>query len=192
MRFTKSEILEEFIRQDRSYRLAIISSHWLQGGTQYKPSAAEEAKGMRMKALDKWVPYSDLAELLEKDPSRLVITSDFVLNQLHALIRAPFELLHDYCEDYDQAVPGQHLVNTLQKCPWYQFARLVRNAISHSFRYDFKEADKRRLPITWRGITLTEDLNGKPITHETFWHKPGYELFLEMRDFAVALPEPIS
>jgi hypothetical protein len=34
VRFTKSEILEEFIRQDRSYRLAIISSHWLQGGTQ--------------------------------------------------------------------------------------------------------------------------------------------------------------
>jgi hypothetical protein len=147
---------------------------------------------MWMKALDKWVPYSNLAELLEKDPSRLVITSDFVLNQLHALIRAPFELLHDCCEDHDQAVPGQHLVNTLQKCPWYQFARLVRNAISHSFRYDFKEADKRRLPITWRGITLTEDLNGKPITHETFWHKPGYELFLEMRDFAVALPEAIS
>ena len=48
---------------------------------------------MWMKALDKWVPYSDLAELLEKDPTRLVITSDFVLNQLHALIRAPF----DFC-----------------------------------------------------------------------------------------------
>jgi hypothetical protein len=32
-------------------------------------------------------------------------------------------------------------------------------------------------------------LNGKPITHETFWHKPGYELFLEMRAFADALPE---
>lgn len=61
---------------------------------------------MWMQALDKWVPYSDLAELLEKDPSRLVVTSDFVLNQLHALIRAPFELLHDYCEDYDKAASG--------------------------------------------------------------------------------------
>jgi len=189
MRFTKTDILEEFNRQDRSYRLAIISTHWLQGGSQYKPSAVDEARGLRMIALGRSIPYSDLAEMLENDSTRLVITSDFILNQLHALIRVPFELLHDYCEDYDKAAPGQHLVNSLQKCPWYQFARFVRNAISHSFRYDFREADKRRLPITWRGITLTEDLNGKPITHETFWHKPGYELFLEMRAFADALPE---
>jgi hypothetical protein len=46
------------------------------------------------------------------------------------------------------------------------------------------------LPIMWRGISLTVDLEGKAMTYESFWHKPGYELFLEMRRFAEALPEP--
>jgi hypothetical protein len=189
MRFTKAEVIAEFARQDRSYRLAVISTHWLRGGSHYKPSAIEEARGLRMVALGREIPYSDLAELLQDDATQPIVTSDFILNQLHALIRAPFELLRDYCEDYDKAAPGHQLVQRLQKSPWYQFTRLVRNAVSHNFRYDFRDSDKKRMPITWRGITLTEDWHGKPITYETFWHKPGYELFLEMRAFAEALPE---
>jgi hypothetical protein len=40
----------------------------------------------------------------------------------------------------------------------------------------------------WHGILLTEELDGKAMTYESFWYKPGYELFLEMRAFAEALP----
>jgi hypothetical protein len=188
MRFTKAEILEEFKRQDRSYRLAIISSHWLQGGSSYKPSAADEARGIWMKALDKWVAYSDLADLLETDPSRLAITSDFVLNQLHALIRVPFELLTDYCEDYDKAIPGQRVTAQFQSTEWYEYARAIRNTVSHNFRFDFSRY-KGSFPITWRGMTLTKDLHGHAITYESFWHKSGYELFIAMRDFAERFPE---
>jgi hypothetical protein len=142
-----------------------------------------------MQALDKWISYSDLAELLERDPTRMAIINDFVLNQLHALIRAPFELLQDYCEDYDKAATRRHLVETFHAAPWYEFARLVRNAVSHNFRFDFSERDKHRMPITWHGITLTENLDGRPMNYEFFWHRPGYELFLEMRGFAEVLPE---
>jgi hypothetical protein len=190
MRFTKSDILEEFNRQDRSYRLAIICSHWLQGGTQYKPSAVDEARRLRMQALDKWISYSDLADLLERDPTRLVITADFVLNQLHALVRAPFELLSDYCEDFDKAVPDSQLVTAFRAADWYEFARIIRNTVSHNFHFRFSKYDRSRLPIMWRGISLTADLEGKTMTYESFWHKPGYELFLAMRGFAEALPEP--
>lgn len=45
------------------------------------------------------------------------------------------------------------------------------------------------MPISWGEMTLTEDLNGQSMTYR-FWHKPGYELFLAMREFAEALPEP--
>ncbi|WP_027515681.1 hypothetical protein [Bradyrhizobium sp. WSM1417] len=164
MRFTKSEILDEFARQDRSYRLAIISSHWLQGGAQYKPSAVEEARGLHMKVLDGWVSYSDLATLLEQDASRFSITTDFVLNQLHALIRLPFELLGDYCEDYDRASPGRAMVQKLREADWYEYARAIRNTVSHNFRFDFSRYKPEQFPITWRGISLTTDLHGKAIT----------------------------
>jgi hypothetical protein len=189
MRFTKTEILAEFDRQDRSYRLAIISTHWLQGGAQYKPSAAEEARGLRMQFADRWVPFSDLSDILETDTPRLAVTSDFILNQLHALIRAPFELLSDYCEDADKREPRCQLLKSLKETTWYPFARIIRNAISHNFHFDFSSGDKRLMPITWNEITLTEDLNGQALTYKIFWHKPGYELFLEMRAFAEELPE---
>src|SRR5947209_5802280 len=100
MRFTKSEILESFNRQSRSYRLAILCTHWLQDAARYKPSAAEDARGLLMQTDNQWVSYADLADLLEQQESCSATTSDFLLNQLHALIRAPFELLRDYCEDY--------------------------------------------------------------------------------------------
>jgi hypothetical protein len=190
VRFTKSDILEGFERQDRSYRLAIISSHWLQGGQQYKPSASDEARGLWMKACDKWISYSDLADLLEQDPARIAVSSDFVLNQLHALIRAPFELLANYCEDYDKVVPDANLVSDFHATDWYEFARIVHNTVSHNFCFHFSKNDRNRLPITWHGISLTENLDGKLMTCEFLWHKLGYELFLEMRAFAEVLPEP--
>jgi hypothetical protein len=189
MRFTKSEILDEFTRQDRSYRLAIISSHWLQGGTYYKPSASNEARGLHMKVLDTWVSYSDLAELLEQDASRFSVTTDFVLNQLHALIRVPFELLGDYCEDYDQAAPGRMMMKELRAADWYEYARAIRNTVSHNFRFDFSKYKTEKFPISWCGVSLTPDLHGKTITFESFWHKSGYELFVAMRSFAKTLPE---
>lgn len=189
MRFTKSDVLHEFSRQDQSYRLAIIASHWLQGGGQYVPSAVQEARGLQMKVLDAWVSYSDLAELLEQDSSRFSVVTDFVLNQLHALIRVPFELLSDYCEDYDQAAPGRMMMKQLRAVDWYEYARAIRNTVSHNFRFDFSKYKPQQFPIAWRGIALTADLDGKAITFESFWHKSGYELFLEMRGFAEALPE---
>jgi hypothetical protein len=189
MRFTKTDILDEFIRQDRSYRFAIISSHWLRGGDRYKPSAIDEARSLQMQALGRWISYSDIADLLEQDVMCLRTTTDFVLNQLHALIRGPFELLSDYCEDYDKAVPGGHLVADFHGAAWYDFARIIRNAVSHNFRFQFSKRDRSHLPITWHGISLTEELDGKAMTYESFWHRPGYELFLEMRAFAEALPE---
>jgi hypothetical protein len=185
-------VLEEFQRQDRSYRLAILSSHWLQGDTQYKPSAVEDARGMLMAAGGGWVDYSDLADLLARVTTRGAIATDFVLNQLHALIRAPFELLSDYCEDYDEAEPSGHLVQALRTTAWYDYARIIRNTISHNFRFRFSNSDRNRLPITWRGMTLTAALEGTSITYESFWHGSGYQLFLDMRTFAEAMPEVSS
>jgi hypothetical protein len=45
-----------------------------------------------------------------------------------------------------------------------------------------------RLPVKWGTVTITEDMEGQPMTAAIFWHRPGYELFLEMRAFAETLP----
>jgi hypothetical protein len=186
---SKSAVLEALDREDRSYRLALLCSNWIRDAAHYTPSAAHEARGMSMEARGQWISFADIADKLEQPMAREAVSSDFVLNHLYTLIRTPFELLRAYCNDFDKGCPGHHLADSLRRTDWYSFARLIRNAVSHNFHFDFTARDMGMMPITWNGITLTADMHGRPLTYEAFWHKPGYELFLQMRSFAETLPE---
>jgi len=188
MRVAKTAVLEWFDKQERSYRLALLCTYWIRDTAPYKPSVSDTARGLRMEVRGQWLSFADLADMLEQQSSRDVLSSDFVLNQLHALIRAPFGILEDYCKAYDKAESTRCLWQKMQATSWFHFTRIVRNAISHNFHFDYKPKDKRILPITWNGTTLSPEMEGQPITYE-LWHKRGYELFLEMKAFAELLPE---
>lgn len=188
MRFTKQDVLDMFRRQDLAYRLSILSSHWLHGGAQYKPRAIDDARGLEMHVVDQWVSFSDVAAVLENDIARFNAVSDFMSAQLHALIRAPFELLQDYCEDYDKGTDSPSLKTRMQATNWYFFARMVRNAISHNLLFSFNAGDRRRLPLTWRDVKIEESMEGKSVTY-VLGHKPALRLFLDMLAFAEALPD---
>jgi hypothetical protein len=190
MRFSKTEVLEVFRRQEAAYRLAILASHWLRNTANFKPSVAQEARGLAMEVAGKWIPFSDLADELEIDP--VPLASEFVLNQLHTSIRAPLEILTEYCHDYDEAAPGSNLVVRLKGAEWYVYARAIRNAVSHNFRFKFDDGFKKLLPTTWHGLTISMALDGKPMNWDTFGNKPGYELLLEMQNFAEMLPDEPS
>lgn len=188
MRLTKADVIECFEKRDRSYRLAIMCTHWLRDSSQYAPSAIAEANSLQMEARGLWISYSDLAQALEQLDLREALLAEFTLTHLYALICPPFEFLNDFCEDYDKESPEVSLLRDLKAAEWYQFARIVRNTLSHNFRFDFDARTKARLPIGWKGITISEAMDGQEITYLTLWHKTGYDLFLEMRDFAEALP----
>jgi hypothetical protein len=188
MRFTKAEILQAFAREDRSYRLGILCTHWIRDVEHYAPNAAAVARSLHMQTNAKWVLDADLAALLEDPMKRKFLSSDFLLTYLHTLIRAPFELLSDYCEDFDRTTPGGSLLAKIKSAPWHSVAYVVRNAVSHNFHIEFGRL-RDKLPITWRTVTFTEDMEGQPMTAAIFWHRLGYELFLEMQVFAEAMPE---
>jgi hypothetical protein len=187
-RFNKAEILATFAREDRSYRLGIMCTHWIRDVERYTPNAADLAPKLNMEVAGRWTSYADLDPLLSDPIKRELLSSDFLLTYLHTLIRAPFELLSDYCEDFDRVAPGQSLLNKMKSAPWYGVAYIVRNAVSHNFHIEFGKL-RDKLPINWRSVTFSRDMEGQPMTAEMFWHKPGYELFLEMRAFAESLPE---
>jgi hypothetical protein len=189
MRFSKADILQAFEREDRSYRLGIMCTHWIRDVERYKPNAADLAPALSMQAAGRWISYGDLAPLLSDPMKREILSSEFLLTYLHTLIRAPFELLSDYCEDFDRALPGQSLFGKMKSEPWYGVAYIVRNAVSHNFHIEFGKL-RDKTPISWRGTTFTAEMEGRPMTAEIFWHRPGHELFLEMRAFAELLPEP--
>lgn len=190
MRLKKAEILDYFNREDKNYRLAMLCTHWIRDTGPFTPSAICEAKSLSMTVAGRGITFSDLVAELEDSNRREVLSSEFLLNHLHSLIRLPFELLNDYCEDFDKASKQSVLMDKLRNMPWYQYTRLIRNAISHNFRFAFGQSDRSKLPLTWNGITIDTNCDGTAITYATLWHRPGYELFLEMKGFADSLPEP--
>jgi hypothetical protein len=190
MRLSKLEILDYFDREDKNYRLAILCTHWIRDIAPFTPSVKAEAKSLSMIVAGRTIAFSDLAAELEDRNRSEIISSQFLLNHLHSLIRLPFELLKEYCRDFDEAAKQSTLTDGLRAMPWYHYTRLVRNAVSHNFRFVFNVADRARLPVKWNGITIDANCDGQAISYETLWHRPGYELFLEMKEFANSLPEP--
>jgi len=189
MRLNKTEILDYFDREDKNYRLAMLCTNWIRDTAPFTPSVTSEAKSLSMIIAGRTIAFSDLAAELEDRGQSEIISSQFLLNHLHSLIRLPFELLKDYCEDFDKVAKPAILMDRLTNMPWYQYAKLVRNAVSHNFRFAFNSSDKSRLPVTWKSVTIDSSCDGKAITYETLWHRSGYELFLEMREFVESLPE---
>ena len=188
MRFTKTDILTAFEREDRSYRLGMMCTHWIRDIERYSPNAADLAPKLHMQAGDRWISNGDLAILLADATTRELLSSDFLLTHLHTLIRVPFELLSDYCEDFDKALPRGALLDRMKSESWYAVAYVVRNAVSHNFHIELGKM-RDRAPIRWRTVVFTREMERQPMTATIFWHKPGYELFLEMRQFAESLPD---
>jgi len=60
------------------------------------------------------------------------------------------------------------LQNILEAEPWYHFVRLIRNAASHNFHYEFSKFDFKILPVTWEGKTVTAAMNRCPISEKFF------------------------
>ena len=72
------------------------------------------------------VEFSQVAALLRVDADRTVATKEFMNMLLRILIKESFELLKNHCAETGQAplLKGQ---------PWYDFARIIRNSLSHTF-----------------------------------------------------------
>jgi hypothetical protein len=91
-----------------------------------------------------------------------------------------FEAVKNYCEETNQRTE-------LHAQGWYAFTRMMRNSLTHTQRWHFREYDRKRLPVSWRGKVIDISMEGiEP--HFTFYDWwDGCELWQEMHDFAVTL-----
>ncbi|MFA5923836.1 MAG: hypothetical protein WC856_21510 [Methylococcaceae bacterium] len=75
-----------------------------------------------------------------------------------AAFKELFEVTKFYCESTNQ-------FSILQRQPWYQFWRIIRNCLSHDFKFRFNEYDLTKLPVSWNSITIDSTYEGKSLTH---------------------------
>ncbi len=88
------------------------------------------------------VPFDQVAALLSSACDRQVALEEFAKSVLRCLVKEGHELVTQYCK-------SEGLYSDLSAQSWWQFSRLVRNALSHDFCFRLNEKDLKLLPVSW-------------------------------------------
>jgi hypothetical protein len=78
-----------------------------------------------------------------------------------ALTRNYLKEVFRVTQSFSQAT-GQ--TNAMTSEPWYQFARILVNSLSHDHKLRFRDFDKKCLPVTYSGVTIDANSEGKPLS----------------------------
>ena len=98
-----------------------------------------------------------------------------------SMIRDAFEQIRAYAKEHGQ-------LDQIRAEPWFDFARTVRNTLSHDRRIMFGPADRARLPFRWDGVEITLAMEGTALDRQqVFPDDRAYRLFTQMAGFANAL-----
>ena len=120
--------------------------------------------------------FNEIAAFLKKDISKREKNNEFVKMGIRTILKEPFELIKDYCKLTSQ-------ISLFKKQEWHHFTRLLRNCVSHNFRFIFNDSDKRLLPISYKGKTIDINMENTDMHLSFFGQSDIWELFCEMRTF---------
>ena len=69
--------------------------------------------------------------------------------------------LKETCEMLKAELQTQEEKEVLFRAPWYRFLRMIRNSLSHDFKFRFKDYDKPKLPVCWSDLTITIEMENE-------------------------------
>jgi hypothetical protein len=118
----------------------------------------------------------EITELLRDEKARQILLQNFMGMATRTFMKESFERVRKYCtlNGYDKELSEQ---------PWYHYARMVRNCLSHDFILHYNEYDKSLLPVTYHNAEFTLDLDDKNIPSEYCNHNHAFLLFQDIIDF---------
>lgn len=95
------------------------------------------------------------------------------------LLKESFEVVEAYAD-------AAGCFKALQAEPWYPFARVIRNSISHDMHFRFRPYDLKQLPVSWRGTTITAALHDTDMTENFLDPYMVWNLHMLMEAFVEA------
>jgi len=129
-------------------------------------------------ALDIPRPFDEdevIALLHDRNVSKIAFSE--LYDTVHrAALKELFEVTKHYCATTNQT---QALVSQ----PWYEFWRVVRNCFSHDFRFRFTEHDRKKLPVSWRDVSVDASMEGKQLTHGVISRERMLEFLRDVQTF---------
>lgn len=122
-------------------------------------------------------PLTQIADEYREYPERYKETLfEFYKSARRVLLKESFEVVKAYAK-------AQGYSKELIRSPWYQFARVVRNAISHDFHFRFNVHDIKILPVAYGGISIDRSLDEKPMANNILTPGVTFDLYHEFVKF---------
>jgi hypothetical protein len=72
-------------------------------------------------------------------------------------LKESFRITQAYCKETSQS-------SVVTSQPWYQFARILVNCLSHSFRLDYSPYDLKKLPVSYAAETIDSSMDGQTVS----------------------------
>jgi hypothetical protein len=168
---TKQELESQFTNAKNNYFLGLAALSLFASPEAYPILERNHAKFGSYT-----ITFDQVAKLLRDPTDRDIAVKEFLNGQFRMLIKESFELLKDYCDETSQS-------SALKAEPWFQFARMIRNCLSHNFRFEFNNYDKSLLPVSWKSYAIDVGLDGQHLKLELFGYVQAWELFAEFQSF---------
>lgn len=172
---SKPELLRQLTNTKNNYvlGLAAISAFT-------DPAALEHLRQSHTSFGAYTVTFEQVAQMLASDDDRQIALKEFLAMHLRALLKESFELIRDYAEDSKQG----HLFRAQS---WYQFARMLRNCLSHDFHFRFTPHDHKLLPVYWKSRKVDASLDRQLLPIAFLGYDGTWALFQEFEQFAGSL-----
>jgi hypothetical protein len=172
---TKEELISQLCNSKNNFILGLASLALLAD-----PDAQNLLKEKSADLSGYSVPFDQVATLLGSACDRQVALEEFAKSVLRCLVKEGHELVTHYCKN-------EGLYSDLSAQSWWQFSRLVRNALSHDFCFRLNDKDLKLLPVSWQGKTLDPSVDGQPLMLSSFGYADAWRLFLEYESFVFGL-----
>lgn len=122
------------------------------------------------------VTFDQVARLLADEHDRSIVLREYNKMLIRTTLKESFEHIKEYCQNTNQ-------YPLLKEQQWYEFARIIRNYLSHNCCFIFNRFDKERLPIKWGDLEITEELHGKDLAKNSFGNIETWELIQQFENF---------
>ncbi len=126
------------------------------------------------------ISLRELYNTFSDSTTRATTTQNFMGCLKRATLREAHELILLYCEETNQ-------FDKYKSQSWFQFARIIRNVVSHKdcgvLREWPKDLSKKGISsVVWRGITLRENMVGQTIDFKV---REALHLLDDQRKFVI-------
>lgn len=114
--------------------------------------------------------FKQVADMMKIKGDREIACKEFIKMGLRTIVKEMFELIRDYCVKTRQE-------NIFKGKIWYQFSRLIRNCLSHNFKFEFRLHDKKILPVVWKGKEINISMDNTFLELSFFGYIEAWTLF---------------